>query len=87
MSLPDRNRSVTLVCQTGAGTAFEHDDADPASDVRCIGCDRIYTREALIAENGEVIQVSLDEMKSEIVEDVRKHFRDAFRGSKHFKVR
>lgn len=87
MTLPDRNRSVTLICQTCAGTDFVRASEFADAAITCAGCGRVYTREGLITENGESIQASVDEVKAEIVADVRQQFREAFRGLKHFKVR
>lgn len=87
MSLPDRSRAVTLHCQTCAGVDFEHDPENLDAPITCAGCGRIYSREELIAQNGEIIETSVDEVRAEIVADVRKHLQDAFRGSKYFKIR
>jgi len=87
MALSDHSRSVSLICQTCAGTDFARESESPNATFTCAGCGRTYSRQALIAENGEVIRASADEMKSEIVADVRKQFQNAFRGSKYFKVR
>lgn len=86
MTVPP-DRSVILFCATCAGTSFEYDDADESSPVRCVGCDRIFTRAELLAENQEVIDGALDEFKAGIVGDFRKSLKQAFRGSKFIKIR
>lgn len=87
MALPDRSRSITLHCQTCAGADFEHDPENLDAPITCVGCGRVYSREELIALNGEVIDAGVDEIKAEIIGDVRQQLKDAFRGSKYFKVR
>lgn len=87
MALPDRSRSVTLHCQTCAGSAFEHDPDNLDAPITCVGCGRGYKREELLALNGEIIEANLEEVKAELAADVRKHFKDTFRRSRYFKIR
>lgn len=86
MSIPP-DRSVTLICPTCAGLSFEHDNAVENSPIRCVGCDRVFTRTELLAENQEVIDGALDSFKAEIVDNFRDSMKRAFRGSKHIKIR
>lgn len=87
MPLSDRSQSVKLHCQTCADAAFEHDPDNLDAPITCVGCGRIYAREELLALNGEIIEANLDEVKAELVEDARKHLKDAFRNSRYFKIR
>lgn len=83
------NRSITLLCPTCGHKDFEHGEAD--GPLRCTGCDRTFTREELIRENGEIIASEVDEVKAELVKDVTKQLRDnlsnAFRGSKSIRFK
>lgn len=83
------HRTVTLLCPTCGHKDFEHEGDD--GPVRCVTCDRSFTREELIRENGEVIEAELDEMKAEVLRDATKELRDtlrnAFRGSKHIRFK
>jgi hypothetical protein len=83
------NRSITLRCSTCAGSDFEFEDA--AGPLRCTSCDRVFSREELIAENGEIIEAEVAEVKAELLGDVTKELRDSFRkafsGSKHIRFR
>lgn len=73
----DYSRSITLQCSTCGGGDFEHDgDEGP---VHCVGCNRNYTREELIRENGARIEAEVDEVKSEVLSDVRKEFGKIFK--------
>ena len=82
-------RSVKMLCPTCGNTDFEHDGEN--SPLRCVGCDRIFEREELIRENGEIIEAELDEMKADVLRDAKKELNDtlrkAFKGSKHIKFK
>jgi uncharacterized Zn finger protein (UPF0148 family) len=83
----DHSRSVTMHCPTCGGTQFEYDNEIEGGPVKCIGCDRVFTREELIRENGEHIEVNVDEVKREIVSDLKDELRKAFRGSNDIRWR
>ena len=80
------NRSVTLLCPTCGGEQFKYDDEDDQAPVICQRCQREMSRQALIEANAENIEVNKDEMIDEIRNDVRKQFKDIFKGGK-WKVR
>jgi transcription initiation factor TFIIIB Brf1 subunit/transcription initiation factor TFIIB len=80
------DRSIGLVCPTCGGTEFAHDTSD-SGPVRCAGCDLELSRDDLIASNGEHIKSAVDELKKEVVKDLKDQLRKAFGGSKTFKVR
>lgn len=85
------SRSIRLICPTCASTDFEYDKDTDGGPIRCASCDRVLSREELIRENGEIIEVEVSEVKNEIIDDITKDFRDsmrkAFSGSKHIKFR
>lgn len=87
MTTPDLNRSVEIICQTCAGTQFSHDPENLDVPMMCVGCGRVYTREELLAENGERLELEMDDIKKEMLDYARTRFRDAFRGNKYFKVK
>ena len=65
-------RSVTMVCPTCGNKDFEHgDDGGP---LRCRSCDRIFTRDELIKENGAIIDAEVNEIKEEVLNDLKKVF-------------
>lgn len=82
-------RSVKMLCPTCGNTDFEHGSEN--SPLRCVGCDRVFEREELIRENGEIIEAELDEMKAEVMRDAKKELHDtlrkAFKGSNHIKFK
>ncbi len=83
------SRSVSLMCPTCAHKDFEFEDAE--GPIRCMSCDRTFTRDELIRENGELIETEVEEVKAEVFKDVTNELRDslrkAFRGSKHIKFK
>jgi uncharacterized Zn finger protein (UPF0148 family) len=84
------NRLIVMHCSTCGGTDFEYDPEDDGP-IRCTSCDRVFTRDELIQENGETIDANVDEVKKEVVADLEKHMRDtlrkAFSGSKFIKIK
>jgi uncharacterized Zn finger protein (UPF0148 family) len=76
----DYSQSVSMQCSTCGGGKFEFEDDN--SPVRCVGCDRIYTREELTRENGARVDSEFDGMKAEIVADITQDFRKMFKNSK-----
>jgi len=74
----DYSRSVSMQCGTCGGTQFEFDEA--GGPIRCTGCDRVYaTKDELIAENGARIEGEVEDMKSDILGDVRKDLSNMFK--------
>lgn len=73
----DYSRSVSMQCSTCGGTDFEFEDE--SSPVRCAGCDRVFTHEELIRENGARIESEVEDVKAQIVADIRKDFSKMFK--------
>lgn len=73
----DYSRSISLQCSTCGGTAFEFEDEH--SETRCIGCDRVFTREELIRENNARIENEVEDVKSQLIADVRSDFKKMFK--------
>ncbi|MDD2468945.1 MAG: hypothetical protein PHI97_33665 [Desulfobulbus sp.] len=86
------DRSVTLLCPTCGNSQLETQDGDQEKEIiRCPSCDRTMTKEELIRENGETIDASIDDIKKEVLLDVRNQIsnmlKDSFKGSKNIKVK
>lgn len=85
------DRSVRLLCSTCGSTQFEYDDELDGGPIRCTGCDRVFTRDELIQENGATIDANLEELSEELAADMQTELentlRKAFAGSKHIKFR
>lgn len=80
------NRSLNLLCPTCGSDQFEYDE-DDMSLVKCSSCDREMTKDQLIEENSENIQVNVDEVKNEIEKDFEKKVKDIFRNNKNFTIK
>ncbi|MFZ8499128.1 ECs_2282 family putative zinc-binding protein, partial [Staphylococcus aureus] len=62
------NRSVSLQCPTCGGTQFEFDETE---FVKCSRCDRVLNKEELRRANGCLIEAEVEEMKAEVLRDVK----------------
>jgi len=78
MSDDKYNRNINLLCPTCGSDQFEYDE-DDMSLVKCASCEREMTKDDLIEENSENIQVNVDEVKKEIKNDIEKKFKDIFK--------
>jgi hypothetical protein len=83
------SRSVKLICSTCASGDFEYEDEN--GPYRCVSCDRVFTREELMGENGHIIDAHVEEMGAEVLKDAEREIRDmlgkAFSGSKNIKFK
>ena len=83
------SRSVRMVCSTCASGDFDFESED--GPYRCTSCDRVFTHEELVRENGHIIDPEVEEMGAEVLKDAEKEIdamlRKAFSGSKHIKFK
>ena len=70
------DRSISMQCPTCGGTDFESDEG---SEIRCIQCDRTMTKDELREANSERIQAEVEEVKAEIVKDIKRDFSKMFK--------
>ena len=88
-----RNKNVTLLCPTCGNSDLEiiHGSEETVELVRCPSCGRELTKDELIKENSENIDMNLTEVKNEITKDVAKEMqkmlKDVFKGNKNIKFR
>ena len=73
----DYSRTVSMQCSTCGGTDFEIEGE--SSPVRCAPCDRIFIREELVRENGARIESEVEDVKAQLVADIRKDFSKIFK--------
>lgn len=73
----DYTRSVSMICPTCGGKDFSFEQDD--SPVRCIGCDRVFSRDELMRENGFQIESGVDDIKKEIIADATRDLRNMFK--------
>lgn len=81
------DRSIGLHCPTCGGTQFQYDEHDEVAPVVCPSCGLTISRTDLISANGDNIGAHVEQVKEEVVVDIRKQLRDAFKGNKFFKVK
>ncbi|WP_038881868.1 ECs_2282 family putative zinc-binding protein [Vibrio jasicida] len=91
MKLDNLNREVSLMCPTCGCTDFSFEEHDENEQVTCARCERMMLRTDLINENSELISENTNEIvkdaQKQIEAEVRKMFRNAFKGSKNFKIK
>lgn len=84
-------RTVTLLCPTCGGTEFKLESDAPESTVTCTRCERTLTRDELIRENSENIELHLEDVRAGIIKDVAKELqnslRKALRNNKYIKFK
>jgi uncharacterized Zn finger protein (UPF0148 family) len=85
------SRSIAMQCPTCGNTDFKYDSEDNSGPIECNSCNRVMTREELMTENGAHIEAHLEELKKDVVKDVRDDLsatlRKAFSGSKYIKIK
>lgn len=74
------------------GTDFKNGESqDPAAILECTSCHRTSTREQLIEDNAEFIEIQKQELVSEatskLQKDLKRTLQDAFRGNKYIKFK
>lgn len=75
------NRTIRLLCPTCGSDQFSQQEASGGAVqmVICATCGREMTKDDLIQENNENITAHVDEVKQEIVDDIRKQFARMFK--------
>ncbi len=93
MGTDKHNRILSLRCPTCAGDQFEfeHGVDETIELATCASCGRTLTKDELIRENSELIDVQVNEIGAEMAKDaaaeMRRALKSAFKGNKNFKVR
>jgi uncharacterized Zn finger protein len=75
------NRTITLLCPTCGSDQFSKQEAAESTVqlVTCANCGREMTKDDLIRENNENITAHVEEVKAEIVDNIRKQFAKMFK--------
>lgn len=81
------DRSVELICPVCGGKTFSFDNEIDDGDVTCVQCKRVFSRDELNDANQENISVNLEEVKKEVVDDIKKDFQKMFINNKHFRIK
>jgi len=86
------HRTLSLQCPSCGGTDFNNGENDDlAAILECASCHRSATREQLLEDNAEFIEIQKQEMVNEAADklqmELNKTLRDAFRGNKYIKIK
>lgn len=85
------DREVSMLCPTCGSDQFSYDDEADEADVTCANCGKTMTREELIRENSENIDLQLVDTGEQITRDVAKELnqslKKAFRGNKNIRFK
>jgi hypothetical protein len=83
----DYTKNVEMICPVCGGKTFQYDSEAVDLRATCISCKRTFSRDELLAGNGETISANMKELQKEAVEDIgneiRKKLKEAF--GKNFK--
>lgn len=69
------DRSISLQCPTCGGTKFEQDEIEI---VKCFRCERTLNQTELRESNARLIEAELDDLKTQILKDVKADIRKIF---------
>lgn len=83
------NQKIVLLCPVCGNSEMEH--SEDSDIIKCISCGKESTKDELIQDNGTSIELQVDEIKKEIVKDVKKEIDDmlkkAFKGNKNIRFK
>lgn len=87
------NRQVSLLCSTCGSSNLSYNECsdETIEIITCASCEREFTKDELIQENGENIDEHFSEIQKEVVKDVaeelRKSLKKALSGNKHVRFK
>lgn len=85
--MKDLSRKVSLLCPVCgndqfASLDFEFDDLQEAPDesrIQCSDCKTIFTKEEIIQENAEKIDIAVSEVKTDVAKEMEKELKKALK--------
>lgn len=84
--MKDLSKNVNLLCPLCGNDQFKslsgefsEEDSDDNVLLRCSDCGSVYNKEELIEGNSEVLNNAVEEMADEIMAEIEREFRKAFR--------
>lgn len=60
----------------------EMDDVPDNAKIKCSDCNSIFTKEELINENAEAIDIAVEEVANEVMKDLEKQLKGVFKNWK-----
>lgn len=83
------NQNVMLICPVCGNTEMEY--KNESDYIKCTSCGRETTKNELIEDNGESINLHVEEVKKELTKDFEKKMRDmlrkTFKGNKNIRIK
>jgi hypothetical protein len=83
------DRQITLLCPVCGNSRLEHDEL--TNEVKCVSCGKATNYDQLTEDNGESIDLAVNEVTREVKKDLEKHFDDmirkAFKGNKNIRIK
>lgn len=81
------DRNVSILCPVCGNDQFEslnpewNDFSDAPDDIkfRCSDCGKVMSKEDLLSENSEKIEVAIDELKNDAVKEIEKELKKALK--------
>lgn len=81
--MDDKTMYVSMICPVCGNDQFESldsefidlDESSISIQFRCADCGAVYTREELMIENSEKIQIAVDEVSKQLLDDFDKEFK------------
>lgn len=72
------SKKVPLNCPTCDNTQFEFEETNESNieSIHCPSCNRNFSKDELIGENQRVIDNNIEEIKSEVVKNLKKMFKN-----------
>lgn len=77
----DYDRKIALICPTCATDQLQYDeDLDPTlRTYKCLDCGRELSHNELLQENSGRIDAAMDELKAEVMDDIKRDFSKLFK--------
>ena len=87
VSMKDLSRNITLLCPICGNSQFvslddridEFGDALDQAQYKCSDCGSIFTKEQLLEENSEKIDIAIGEIKNDALKEFDKELKKAFK--------
>jgi len=85
--MKNMSRNITLLCPICGNSQFESldekneefGDASDQARYKCSDCGSIFTKEQLMEENSEKINIAIDEMKDDVLNEFEKELKKALK--------
>jgi predicted RNA-binding Zn-ribbon protein involved in translation (DUF1610 family) len=85
--MKDLSRTVSLLCPVCGNDQFDalddsfvdFDAAPDDTQFKCADCGSLFTKEQLLGENSEKINIAIEEVKQEAIKEMKKELERAFR--------